>query len=166
MTLWRMRYYRWIYEWKVEQAAELGWVRIFFRESLRGPAAGMAELSGNTDAKLPRFRRQIEKEISRKLEVFARRSVFKCIPRGMENYRFHLPPIYVAYLRCYSKALSKAVARAAAARLMRRRHVQAARAWYYARVCQEIPQAEPMPRTVSGIRARFTEVGSYRARTF
>jgi hypothetical protein len=68
--------------------------------------------------KLPRPRRQIEKEISWKHEVFARRSAFECIPRGMEKYGFHLPPLYVAYLRTYPKARSKAVAKAAASRLM------------------------------------------------
>jgi hypothetical protein len=165
-TLWRMRCYHEIYEWEVEQAAEFGWVRIFFRELPRGPAARMAELCERADAKLPRPRRQIEREIGWKHREFAQRSVFECVPRGMRFCHFRMPPVYVAYLHTYPQARSKAVARAAASRLMRRRDVQAAQAWYYAILNHEVSKEEPMPRTLSGIRARLTEVGSGFARWF
>jgi hypothetical protein len=60
-----------------------------------------------------------------KHEVFAMRSVFECVPQGMKFYHLRMPPIYVACLRTYPKANSKAVAWVDASRLMRRREVQA-----------------------------------------
>ena len=70
-------------------------------------------------------------------------------------------------LRTYPRlSRRRAVATAATAQLMRRRDVQAARAWYYAKLAHEIPRDEPMPRTVLGLRARLTEVGSFYVRKF
>ena len=167
MRLRRLWLHHRVFEWEVEQAAELGWVRIFLRESPHGRAARMAKLSERADARLPRPRRQIEKEISLKHEAFARRAVFESMPRGSRFCGFSIPPTYVAYLLCYPKAGGMAVTSAAASRLMRRLDVQAALAWRYAKFAQEIPQAGLMPRTVSGIRARLIELGcNDRARTF
>ena len=46
-----------VWGWQVEQAAELGGVRIFMRESRRGPPARMAEIYRHPDAKDPSLRR-------------------------------------------------------------------------------------------------------------
>jgi hypothetical protein len=151
-------------EWELEEAQRLGWIRIFFRESPKGPAARMAESSERDDAKLPPTRRLIG-EISFRHEEFARRSVFESVQGGMRFAGYCLPPLYMACLRTYPRlSRRRAVATAATAQLMRRREVRAARSWYFAIMNSEIPRDEPMPRTVSGIRARLTEVGSYYVR--
>jgi hypothetical protein len=151
-------------EWELEEAQRLGWIRIFFRESPKGRPARMAESTERDDAKLPPRRREIG-EISFRHETFARRSVYESVKGGMRFAGYCLPPLYMACLRTYPRlSRRRAVATAATAQLMRRREVQAARAWYYAVMNREILRDEPMPRTVMGIRARLTEVGSHYVR--
>lgn len=100
--------------------------------------------------------------ISYRHEDFAWSSVFEATPGG-SRYLVNIPPIYQAYLKAYRHtARSVAGARASASRLMKRPDVQAARQWFYARFCREIP-SEPMPRTVAGIYKRLREAGSRRA---
>jgi hypothetical protein len=95
---------RLIFQWELEQAAELGWIRIFFRESPPWPRRPHGRAFRANRHRLPPPRGCIEKEISLKHEVFAMRSVFECVPQGMKFYHLRMPPIYVAYLRTYPKA--------------------------------------------------------------
>ena len=71
-----------------------------------------------------------------------------------------LPGFVEAYLWTYDNARSLAGARASTSRLMSRRDVRAAVQWFYAQVSNEIPREEPMPKTVSGIRARLARHGT------
>ena len=67
-----------IWPWEIEQAAELGWLRIVTRRpSGRGRPSRVAELSDERNVKLPQPRRQIEKRIAVHHELFAMRSVFE-----------------------------------------------------------------------------------------
>lgn len=109
-----------------------------------------------------RRRRRPRGFISAKQEAFARASVFEAVPGGFRTFVV-VAPIFRAYLSTYRNARSEAGARASASRLMRRREVQAARQWFHAALCREIPRGEPMPRTVAGIWARLRELGSPRA---
>jgi hypothetical protein len=107
-------------------------------------------------------RRRPRNFISYRHEAFARVSVFEAIPGGDRRF-LNIPPVFRAYLRTYGNARSEAGARASASRLMKRRDVQAARQWFHAVLCREVPQGEPMPRTLVGIYARLRQLGSPRA---
>ena len=120
MRVWRMSHYYDVCEWEVEQAAELGWVRILSRESRCGPPVRVAELSCCADAKVPPPRRQIKKAISWRHQNFAMQ-LGMCAPRGASFGPYRLGCLYEAYLRSYPGQRSKVVARVATARLMRRR---------------------------------------------
>lgn len=150
--------------WEIEQAAELRWLRIVTRRpSGRGRPSRVAELRDERNAKLPKPRRQIEPEISTRHWLFAMRAAKKCCPGGMRAFGFNIPGIVTAYIETYQPK-SRAGARASASRLMRRPHVKAAMQWFYAQMAREIARDEPMPETVSGIRARLAELGCWRAR--
>ena len=72
-----------IWPWEIEQAAELGWLRITLRRrSDGGRPVRLAELCDEKDARLPRPRRQIEPEISGRHRLFAMRTVYECCPGG------------------------------------------------------------------------------------
>jgi hypothetical protein len=107
-----------------------------------------------------------------------RRAVFHCFPRSARIAGIFLPGFVEAYLWTYGNARSRAGARASTygnvrsragarastSRLINRRDVRAAMQWFYAQVAREIPRDEPMPMTVSGIRARLVEFGCWRAK--
>ena len=154
-----------IWPWEIEQAAELGWLCIVTqRPSGRGRPARVAELCDERNVKLPQPRRQIEKRIAVRPELFAMRCVFECCPRGTRFAWIVALPIVEAYLRTYPNVRSRAGASASASRLMKRRDVRSAMQWFYAQVSNEIPRGEPMPETVSAIRARLAELGSWRTK--
>jgi hypothetical protein len=145
--------------WELDQAEAGGWVRTFFRESRRGRATHMLAATGKYSP-LPPLRRDIEAPISRRHVEFARFSVFDGVPRGISFAGIHFPPILEVYPRVYSGVRKKGVANAAASRLMKRKDVRAARAWYYAVLNGELAAGEPMPKWPSKIWERLVQVGS------
>lgn len=156
-NLWRTQT---IYDWEIEQAAELGWVTIYTRNPRVGRPSRVVEFCGLTNAKYPDRRCWIEKEISLRHWWFALRSVTEAVEHGSRC--FGLPGIVSAYIKTYSPR-SRRGAYASTNRLLKRTDVRAARQWFYAQSSGEIPRDETMPRTESGIRKRLREIGSWRA---
>lgn len=148
------RTYR-IWEWQVEQAAELGWVRILTRQPRVGrPSRFAQKLSESEAAKLPPFRRNIPRCISFRHERFAWETL-NTMPGGSLGIK--LSTRVRAYLRIFPEALSRAGAAASATRLMKRRDVRFARLWFQRTSGMRLH--EPMPRSVDAIIARLRELG-------
>lgn len=154
-----------VWEWEIEQAAALGWLKIETRKPRTGrPSRIVREVSKPEGAKLPPFRWQMEKPISYRHAHFARLSTH-AMHRGSRwlAARGMGPPCTTdVYQHAFPRALGRKGAAASASRLRRRNDVKAARAWHYARFDGEIPRDEPMPRTVSAIIQRLREVRSWR----
>ncbi len=68
-----------------------------------------------------------------------------------------------AYLRVFRGARSRAAAAVSASRLFRSSHVQAARAWYFAKVRGEIPHGEREPETPEEVYRQLREARRARA---
>lgn len=152
-----------VWDWEIEQAAALGWVEIETRKPRTGrPSRVVRSVSKPEAAKLPPFRREIEKEISGRHWNFAFHSVYSAIRGGCSTI-FCIQPYTDAYLRAFPAARSRRAAAASMSRLLRRPDVKAARAWFYSKVRQEVPQAERMPDTASGIWSRLREFGIWSA---
>ena len=152
-----------VWEWEVEQAAELGWIKIEMNRPRTGrPSRIVREVSKPEGAKLPPFRWQMEKPISFRHARFAMLST--CGMHRGSRLGPGLPCTTDIYQHAYPRALGRKGAAASASRLRRRNDVRAARAWHYARFDGEIPRDEPMPRTVCGIVQRLRELGSWRVR--
>jgi hypothetical protein len=156
-----------VWEWEVEQAAELGWIKIEMNRPRTGRPSRIAKtVSEKAAAKLPPYRWQIEKPINHSHAMFAMLSTH-AMHRGsrwLASHGLSLPCTTDIYQHAYPRALKRNAAAASASRLRRRNDVKAARAWHYARFDGEIPRDEPMPRTVSGIVQRLRELGSWRVR--
>ena len=151
-----------VWEWEVEQAAALGWVKIETRKPRTGRPSRIATIVSKPQAaKLPPYRWQIEKPISFRHQLFAMHST--CAVKRGSRKLVHLPAITDVYQSVFKRATKRRAATASASRLMRRSDVRAARAWYYARFDGDAPRSEPMPDTVNGIWQRLRELGSWRA---
>jgi hypothetical protein len=152
-----------VWEWEVEQAAALGWIKIETHKPRTGRPSRIAKIvSENTAAKLPPWRCQIEKPISIRHWRFAMLSVCTC-RKGGHSLFFYLPPYTDAYLRSFPAAKKRRAAAASMSRLLHHPGVKAARKWYYAWANREIPHEETMPDTASGILQRLRELGNWRA---
>jgi len=150
-----------VWEWEVEQAAELGFIKIDTRRPHTGRPSRIATIVSKPDAaKLPPYRWQIEKPIRFQHKLFAMHST--CAVKRGSRKLVHLPAITDVYQSVFTRATKRRAATASASRLMRRSDVRAARAWYYARFDGDAPRSEPMPVTVSGIVQRLHELGSWR----
>jgi hypothetical protein len=143
-----------IWRWEVEQTADLGWLEIETLKPRTGRPSQIVRVSKNPSAKLPPWRRQIEKEICIRHWWFALRSTHQAI-KGGSNWFWRIPPYVDAYQRTYRKASSRAGARASMSRLLHHPDVKAARAWWYAKINNRIPQEEDMPATASAIWRRL-----------
>lgn len=153
-----------VWEWEVEQAAELGWINIETHKPRTGRPSRIAKtVSECLAAKLPPWRCQIEKPISCRHYNFAFHSAYSAIKGGSSIF-WRTPPYTDAYLRAFPAAKKRRAAAASMSRLLRHPHVRAARAWFYSQIRQEIPQSETMPDTASGIWQRLRETGSWRVR--
>ncbi len=149
-----------VWKWEIEQAAALGWIAFETRKPRTGrPARFAVNVSICHAAKLPLYRRQIEKQIGLRHDIFALRSVY-CGIKGGGRHILPLPNYTGIYLWSYSDAKSRRGAAASMSRLMRRDDVRAVRAWHYALLNREIPRDETMPQTASAIWQRLREVGS------
>lgn len=153
-----------IWRWEVEQAATLGWVVIETHKPRTGRPSNIAKfpsdstpeiVSKSQAAKLPPWRRQIDKEISHRHWWFALRSTHEAI-KGGSSYFWRIPPYVDAYQRTYGNARNRAGARASMSRLLKHPDVKAARAWWYAVINQRVPQDEDMPQTAAAIRERLS----------
>lgn len=149
-----------IREWEVQQAAELGCLTVTTRKPLVGRPSRVVEFCGLINAKMPPSRWSIEREISIRHWWFALRSVTQSVKRGMRRWGF--PATVSAYVNTYHPR-SRNGAYASTSRLLKRSDVRVARQWFYAQSGGELPVGEVMPRTVSGIRLRLRELGSWRA---
>lgn len=152
-----------VWDWEVEQAADLGWLKIETRKPHTGRPSRIARIvSKSPAAKLPPLRSQIEKPISIRHWNFAFNTAYSAIKGGNSSI-FRMPPYTDAYLRTFPAARKRRAAAASMSRLLRHPHVRAARAWFHAKISHEIPPEEPMPDTASGIWLRLRELGSWRA---
>ena len=152
-----------VWEWEIEQAAALGWLKIETRKPRTGRPSRIATIVSKPQAaKLPLYRWQIEKPIRFQHKLFAMHST--CAIKHGSRKLVYLPTITEAYQNVFKRATKRRAATASASRLMRRSDVRAARAWYYARFDGDAPSSEPMPQTASAIRQRLREVGSRFAR--
>ena len=154
-----------VWPWEVEQAAALGWLKVYVQSCSggRGRPSRVVELVTQdrpANLSLPPARDQMPREISARHQLFAMRAARECVPKGIKALGF--PGIVAAYIKTYNPR-SYAGARASASRLMRHPHVQAAMQWLYAQAGNEIPNKEPMPTTAIGIWLRLRELGNWRS---
>lgn len=153
-----------VWQWEIEQAASLGFLKIETHKPLTGRPSRIARIVSECQAaKLPPYRCQIEKLISIRHWNFAFHSTYYAIKGGSSLF-WRTPPYTDAYLRAFPAAKKRRAAAASMSRLLRHPHVKAARAWFYSKISQEIPKDEPMPDTASGIWQRLRELGSWRVR--
>ena len=149
-------------EWEVEQAAELGWIKIETHKPRTGRPSRIARaVSEKTAAKLPPYRWEIERPISIRHWYFALHSAYSAI-KGGSRLLMRIPPYTDAYLQAFPAAKSRRAAAASMSRLLRHPDVSAARAWFYSKISKEIPRDEPMPDTARAIWQRLSELGSWR----
>jgi hypothetical protein len=152
-----------VWEWEIEQAAALGWLKIETRKPRTGRPSRIATIVSKPQAaKLPPYRWQIEKQISIRHWNFAFHSAYSAI-KGGSSFIWRIPPYTDAYQQAFPAARNRRAAAASMSRLLRHPHVRAARAWFYSKISHEISKDEPMPDTASGIWQRLRELGSWRA---
>ena len=150
-----------VWEWEIEQAAALGWLKIEMHKPRTGRPSRIAKIvSESQTAKLPPYRCQIDQPISFRHQLFAMHST--CAVKHGSRKLVYLPAITDAYQSVFKRATNRRAATASASRLMRRNDVRAARAWYYAQFDGDAPRGESMPDTVNGIVQRLRELGSWR----
>lgn len=153
-----------VWEWEIEQAAVLGFIKIETHKPLTGRPSRIAKIvSESQAAKLPPYRCQIEKRISFRHWNFAWHSVYSAV-KGGSSFLMRSPPFTDAYLLAFPAARNRRAATASMSRLLRHPHVRAARAWFYSKLSNEIPRDEAMPDTARAIWQRLRELGSWRVR--
>jgi hypothetical protein len=151
-----------VWEWEVEQAAELGFIKIETHKPRTGRSSRIATIVSKPDAaKVPPYRWQIEKPIRFQHKLFAMHST--CAVKHGSRKLVYLPTITEAYQNVFKRATKRRAATASASRLMRRSDVRAARAWYYAQFDGDAPRSDPMPETAKAIWQRLRELRSWRA---
>jgi hypothetical protein len=148
------RSYR-MYCWEIEQAADLGWVKIeTYHPPVGRPSRRIEKLSNNEVAKLPPYREQIPSEINFRHHKFALGSI-NIMPGG--DFGFKLSTLVLAYMKTFPNARSRKGAYASASRLAKRFEVKLMKHWY--RLTMAMPQHEPMPNTIQGIINRLRTLG-------
>ena len=153
-----------VWEWEVEQAVELGWIKIETWKPRTGRPSRIARIVSKPEAaKLPPCRWQIERPISIRHWYFALHSAYSAI-KGGSRLLMRIPPYTDAYLQAFPAAKSRRAAAASMSRLLRHPDVSAGRAWFYSKISKEIPRDEPMPETARAIWQRLSEFGSWRVR--
>ena len=153
-----------VWEWELEQAAELGWIQIEVKKPRTGRPSRYVKIVSKPDtAKLPSYRWQIDKPIRIRHWDFAFHSVYSAI-KGGSSFLWRIPPYTEAYLMAFPAAKNRRAAAASMSRLLRRDDVRAARAWFYSKLSHEIPRDEPMPNSARAIWQRLRELGSWRVK--
>jgi hypothetical protein len=149
-----------IFPSEIDEAAQLGWVRIVIRKPPTGRPARVVQLSKTEAAKLPPWRWQMEKPISIRHWKFAMLSVCASVHRGGKLLPF---PCHVeAYQTAFPEAKSRNGAHVSCSRLMNHPNVFAARQWFYALMNGEVPNGIN-PRTPGEIWDILERHGSHRA---
>jgi hypothetical protein len=151
-----------IFPVEIEAAEALGWVEIETVKPRTGRPSRIVRLSENPAAKLPPFRRSMERPISHRHWKFAMLTVFKSIARG--GTIFPIPCHIESYLEAFPEARSREGAHASCSRLLNHPNVFAARQWFYAQLNGEVPNAERMPETPAEIWDVLEIHQSYRAK--
>jgi hypothetical protein len=153
--------------WEVEQAAALGWVKLYIQPGKggRGRSSRIAEIISpdrTANLPLPPYRNQIPREISVAHQLFAMRAVWECVPWGIKIKKLglRLPGIVTAYLKTYNPR-SYAGARASASRLCKHPNVRAVMRWERAKMWGEIPAAELIPVTERDILVPFKPLSKH-----
>ena len=151
-----------VWEWEIEQAAALGWIKIETHKPHTGRPSRIAKtVSEPVAAKLPPRRCHVEKPISIRHWKFALHSVCTSRKGGSSTF-FVMPPYTDAYLQAFPAAKKRRAATASMSRLLRHPHVIAVRAWFHVRISSKILNDEKMPATASGIWRRLHELGIWR----
>ncbi len=151
-----------IFQHEIEEAESLGFLDIKKRKPKIGRPSYVATLSKNMAAKLPPWRRNIEKPIKATHQRFAMFSVYTSIKGGSRISG--LPGYVEAYRKAFPAAKSRNGIYASCSRLLRHPHVFAAREWYYARVNGEISRHWNLPRYESEIWENLEVMRSWRAK--
>lgn len=148
-----------IWWWEVEQAEELGWIRVFTRKGSVGrPAEVIDKLNKTPSAKYPLPRHMIPREIKWSHQRFAMISV---TPIAKNNrFGFGLPSMTTAYLMTYPKCRSRNAAAVGASRLMKRLDVRLMRHWLFAEINKKL--SGPMPLNVPGLIEQLDSIGAIR----
>lgn len=151
-----------VWEWEIEQAAELGWMKIETHKPRTGRPSRIVRIVSKPEAaKLPPLRSTIEHTISVRHWNFALFSVCRAVRGGATGVG--MVSFTDAYLQAFPAARKRRAATASMSRLLHHPDVKAARAWFYAQVHHEIGRSELMPDTANGIWQRLRELGSWRA---
>ena len=151
-----------VWKWEVEQAAALGCLTIETRKPRIGRPARIAIVSNPQPRNLPQIPWSYPKSISPRHIRFALHSI-GTEPDRKAKFGYRFTTAVKAYRTGYASARSHAGARASASRLKRHPDVKAARMWFYASRCDELPRGEPMPTTANGIFQRLYQLGNPRA---
>jgi hypothetical protein len=147
---------------EVLEAERLGWVVIWSQKPATGRPSTIVRLSENPAAKLPPWRRCMERPISHRHWRFAMLSVYASIHRG--GRICHFPCHIESYLEAFPEARSRNGAHASCSRLLNHPNVFAARQWFYALANREIPKEAGTPRTPCEIWDTLDRYGSDRAK--
>lgn len=156
-----------VWNWEVQQAAGLGFVKIEARKPRTGrPALIVSRVSDDVSetktAKLPPFRDEMPKPIRHRLWMLAIYAN-QIESNSRACLGFDLLPRYKAWMRASPAARSAAGARASASRVRRTRDAIAAKQWTFARMGGELPDNEPQPVSATEVWLRLKELGSWRA---
>lgn len=122
-----------VWEWELEQAAELGWIEIEIRKPRTGRPSRVvksAPVNKSGAAKLPPYRRHLPQELSNRHWLFVRRYWCKGGISGFPGPAGHGSAFH-AYRSIYcqpgaEKPTKRASAKTSAARLARRPYIRAA----------------------------------------
>ena len=148
---------------EVAQAEALGWIVIErVKPPVGRPAVIARKLSETMAAKLPPYRREMERPISVRHWNFAMFSAYGAIPNGCRY--LNMPATVHAYRKAFPKARRMKGAAASCSRLLRHPNVFAARQWYYAIMNGEIPRGLTWPDTPGEIWDCLDKFGSRRAK--
>jgi hypothetical protein len=147
--------------WEIEEAEAMGFVRIEMRKPKTGRPSKVARLSKSQPRNYLPSRSKIGRRIKYNHERFAFLTVFESL-KGSNRYS-GLPGYVESYLKAYPGAKSRAGAYASCSRLLRHPHVFAARQWFYAQLCGEVPGI-PFPCYEPEIWEQLDAFGSWRAK--
>jgi len=151
-----------VFAWELREAEAMGWIATETHKPRVGrPSQVVRSLSETPSAKLPPWRFDMGRTISPRHSTFALYSVYGCIQGGSKQ--LGLPGYVAAYLNTFRNSRSRNAAYVSTSRLLRHPDVKAARQWWYARFCGEVPR-EDIPETADEIWRRLSQLGCWRAK--
>jgi hypothetical protein len=150
-----------IRRFEVLEAERLGWVVIKSQKPRTGRPSTVVQLSKTPAAKLPPWRRCMQRPMSHRHWKFALLTTCASLHRG--GSLSGLPCHIESYLKAYPAASSRNGAHASCSRLMNHPNVFAARQWLYATANGEIPRDLGKPQTPGEIWDALANYGNFRA---